>query len=111
MLLCGSDLLETLWQPGIWKPEDVKSLVEVHGIVCLLRGDEKKSFVSKHNLSQYMERDIFLIEEPLDGNISSSEVRQKVAEGGSIEHLVPHSVLEYITHHGLYQRQSYLHCL
>lgn len=36
-------------------------------------------------------------------NVSSSEIRQKLAAGESLEEVVPHNVMRYITRHNLYR--------
>ena len=38
--------------------------------------------------------------------ISSTELRQRVAEGRSLRYLVPDSVAAYIAEHGLYARRQ-----
>ncbi|KAF8116940.1 hypothetical protein N665_0014s0196 [Sinapis alba] len=37
MLLCGSDLLQSFCTPGVWIPEQVKSICKDYGIVCIRR--------------------------------------------------------------------------
>ena len=37
MLLCGSDLVDSFLQPGVWKPDQLRSIFEEHGVVCISR--------------------------------------------------------------------------
>lgn len=37
MLLCGSDLVESFLQPGVWKPDQLRAILEDHGVVCITR--------------------------------------------------------------------------
>lgn len=36
-LLCGSDLVESFLRPGVWNPDQLKSILEEHGVVCISR--------------------------------------------------------------------------
>ncbi|XP_023642468.1 nicotinamide/nicotinic acid mononucleotide adenylyltransferase isoform X2 [Capsella rubella] len=37
MLLCGSDLLQSFCTPGVWIPEQVRTICKEYGIVCIRR--------------------------------------------------------------------------
>lgn len=37
MLLCGSDLVESFMEPGVWKPQHLRVILGEHGVVCVAR--------------------------------------------------------------------------
>ena len=37
MLLCGADMVESLADPGVWKPEHVRVILGEYGVVCISR--------------------------------------------------------------------------
>ena len=94
--IVGADMARTL--PAWREPEQVLSLArlavaeregaaqrEIRDVLAALSGDE---------------RVLFLDMAPID--VSSSMVRERVAEGEPIDDLVPAAVAEYIELHGLY---------
>ncbi|GMH34434.1 hypothetical protein BSKO_02268 [Bryopsis sp. KO-2023] len=105
MLLCGSDLLESLCVPGVWKPPDVKHILEHHGIVCLARsGSDAVKLINDEKSCLYEFRDkIIVMEDPVDNAISSKVIRECLREGRSVRYIVPESVVEYMKKNELYK--------
>ena len=81
-LALGSDVLEKA--TGWYRWEDVKRLAP---IVPLARGGHTVGTAAPINLPE----------------VSSSEVRHRLASGQSVEGLVPRSILAYIRQHALYR--------
>lgn len=74
-------------------------------LVAAFRGDEDRSALEEkaRELRSRYEADIILLpKRRID--ISSTEIRQRIAEKKSIRYMVPEPVRNYITEHGLYQK-------
>jgi nicotinate-nucleotide adenylyltransferase len=106
--IIGSDLLADL---GTWK--DIGRLFDRVNFITLLRDrvspDEALSLVRP--LERFLKRrdsisEHFLFSSGRKIDITSSEIREKVAGGKSIRYLVPEGVLRYIEEHGLYKRSA-----
>lgn len=95
--ITGADAL--LEMPTWHKPEEILSRCEVAG--ASRPGFDLKCLETSALYHQYSSR-IHLFSAPLL-DISSTNLRQRVACGMSIRYLVPDGVYEYIHRHGLYQ--------
>ena len=102
LLLCGTDMVLSFDK---WK--DYKEILKLCYPVYIRREKDKLldgMIVSK--LAQYYEISgkMFrkIICEPIE--MSSAEVRSRVARGEDISHMVPASVAAYIEEHGLYKK-------
>lgn len=103
-LVVGSDSLESMrrWH----RPEQLLSLVTL--AVVQRGGGEKLDFSILDGLVEPPRIDLFrghVIEMPVI-EISSSDIRARVAEGRSIRHRVPRSVEAYINAEGVYRPQQ-----
>ncbi len=97
--IMGTDALLTL---HAWKDADV--IARLARIICVSRpgyalGDRERARLARAGF------DVTIIEAPLL-DISSSEVRQRVAEGRSIRYLVPDAVRAHIQDRRLYRREE-----
>ncbi|KAF6255532.1 hypothetical protein COO60DRAFT_1296557 [Scenedesmus sp. NREL 46B-D3] len=104
MLLCGADLLATIAQPGVWVDPDV--ILRDHGIVCVCRqGTDLNQLLDQPSSLLHKYRDnIVLVEEPVPNHVSSTKMRQLLAEGQPVRYLVPDAVIAYVKQHRLYNR-------
>lgn len=85
-----------------WK--DYKSIFELATVVAVSRPGYKD--VSLEDLPPEIDKNaIVLLEIPLL-SISSTEIRQRVADGRNIRYIVPHLVEQYIYKKGLYKRNG-----
>lgn len=102
MLLCGADLLATINQPGVWKDPDI--ILQDHGIVCVCRAgtDVEQLLQEPGGLLQRYKDNVIVVEEPVNNAISSTTVRQLLADKQPVRYLVPDAVLAYIHEHALY---------
>ena len=101
-MLIGEDMFLSL---DSWRaPEEIMSLAT---IVALRRNDGDIS-VMEAKAEDYKRRygaKIILIEdEPFE--VSSTQIRNMIAEGKDTGNLLPESVLEYIKEHGLYKNEN-----
>lgn len=101
--LIGSDMLEDL---PTW--HQVGKLVDIIDIVVVRRAGQPTTDFSvlRPNLTveQINRIQSHAIEVPLIG-VSSTMVRERIAQGLSLRHFVPESVEKYITENSLYQQQ------
>lgn len=95
--LCGGDMLLNLDQ---WR--EYEQILQLCTVCAVPRGQD--DFVRLSRRAQQYEarggRVLLLPMEPID--VSSTEVRRRVAEGKSIDDLAPGKVVDYIARHGLY---------
>jgi nicotinate-nucleotide adenylyltransferase len=82
-------------RPGVLVKEPLEPLpVAMHKDFCY----DKESKKIRHQSGNYL---IFLEETKLD--ISSTQIRERLRKGQSVEHLLPSDVAVYIEKHGLYK--------
>lgn len=84
--------------PKWYKPQEILSLCTL--LVYPRRTDTTASI---NKVKEMYGGDIFLINSP-EIEISSTEIRKRLAEGKSVRHMIPDSVLEYIRKNKLYER-------
>ena len=98
-LLVGLDALRELTQ---WhRPERIFKLSTVVGIAR--PGAEKIDRDALDPIDLQAGQDVVILDKLLV-NVSSSDIRSRVSAGQSIRYLVPETVEEYISEHGLYGR-------
>lgn len=103
MLVCGSDLLESFSIPGVWIPEQVRSICRDYGVVCIRREgqDIERVISSDHILNQFKSK-IKVVDELVPNQISSSRLRDCISRKQSVKYLTPDEVIDYIEQHSLY---------
>uniref|UniRef100_A0A0E0ER42 Uncharacterized protein n=1 Tax=Oryza meridionalis TaxID=40149 RepID=A0A0E0ER42_9ORYZ len=76
MLLCGSDLLESFSTPGVWIPDQIRTICKDFGVICIRREgkDVEKIISSSETLSECRDN-IISVDEIVPNQISSSRVR------------------------------------
>ncbi len=97
---------DSLYHMETWK--DVEDILSMAVIVVAGRGMDG-SGSSLNSQIEYMENkyecEVYRLFSPVM-EISSNDIRRRVAEGESIRYLLPDSVAEYIREHGLYRKGS-----
>ena len=98
--LCGTDMLLTM---GDW--HDPATIFRLARIVCMRReNEEEKRLLLENKAEEYRKKFgatvDFLPEAPLE--MSSSEIRARIARGKSVAAHLPASVAAYIKERGLY---------
>ncbi|TVU11670.1 hypothetical protein EJB05_45270 [Eragrostis curvula] len=75
MLLCGSDLLESFSTPGVWIPDQVRTICKDFGVICIRReGSDVGKLISSEMLQECRDN-IIPVDEIVPNQISSSRVR------------------------------------
>ncbi|XP_064961201.1 nicotinamide/nicotinic acid mononucleotide adenylyltransferase-like isoform X2 [Musa acuminata AAA Group] len=76
MLLCGSDLLESFATPGVWILDQIRTICQDFGIVCIRReGKDIEKIISTDEILQENKNNIFSVDEIVPNQISSTRVR------------------------------------
>ena len=97
--IVGGDMAASL--PQWHEPE---SVLELATVAVAERGEDRRErIVARLQGLSGRERVVFFDMAPVD--VSSSEVRRLVAEGGPFRDLVPDAVARYIEQHGLYRTE------
>ncbi|KAJ4872669.1 Nicotinamide/nicotinic acid mononucleotide adenylyltransferase [Raphanus sativus] len=103
MLLCGSDLLQSFCTPGVWIPEQVKSICKDYGIVCIRReGQDVENMIFGDRILYETRDNIRIVNNFVPNQISSSRLRQCISRGLSVKYLTEDGVIDYIRQHQLY---------
>uniref|UniRef100_A0A0D9Z021 Cytidyltransferase-like domain-containing protein n=1 Tax=Oryza glumipatula TaxID=40148 RepID=A0A0D9Z021_9ORYZ len=104
MLLCGSDLLESFSTPGVWIPDQVRTICKDFGVICIRReGKDVEKIISSSEILNECRDNIISVDEIVPNQISSSRVRECIKKCLSIKYLVCDEVIQYIGEHKLYK--------
>ncbi|KAH8887666.1 Nucleotidylyl transferase [Thozetella sp. PMI_491] len=107
-LLAGADLVMSMGEPGLWAPADLDVILGEYGAFIIERSgtDVDEALAS---LRQY-EGNIWIIQQVVVNDISSTKIRLFLKKDLSVRYLVPDGVVDYIERHGLFhepgQRES-----
>ncbi|PWW77891.1 Nucleotidylyl transferase [Tuber magnatum] len=108
-LLGGSDLLQTMSQPGVWSLKDLDLIIGSHGIFVIERSGSSVSDALAP-LSEWGEKmgknwleDIHVVRQLIANDISSTRIRQFLRWGMSVKYLLPNCVIEYLEEHQFYR--------
>lgn len=106
-LLCGADFLDTFKIVGLWQDDHVEEVAGRFGLVCISRGrlQPERTLHESDALSRHR-RNIFLVREWVQNEVSATEVRRALRRNLSVKYLIPDSVIEYIHQHNLYTDES-----
>jgi nicotinic acid mononucleotide adenylyltransferase len=94
--------------PSIWPVEHLQKLFALCEVVALPRPalDATDEEAVERVLRQYPAAIHYWKDAPVQCNISSTLVRERVAHGRSIRYLTPRAVENYIWEHGLYRQTN-----
>ncbi|XP_027187361.1 nicotinamide/nicotinic acid mononucleotide adenylyltransferase isoform X2 [Cicer arietinum] len=107
MLVCGSDLLHSFGIPGIWIPDQVKSICRDYGVVCIRReGQDVEKTISDDQILNENQANIEVVDELVPNQISSTRIRDCIASQLSIKYLTADEVIDYIGDHKLYMNSD-----
>nr|XP_024370462.1 uncharacterized protein LOC112279923 isoform X2 [Physcomitrium patens]PNR57563.1 hypothetical protein PHYPA_004557 [Physcomitrium patens] len=101
MLLCGCDFLESFTTPGVWIPDQVRTLLQEYGIVCVNQDSkDARRLVFEHEIL-YNNR-ILVVDEVIQNSISATAIRRNLSRGLSVKYLTPDPVINHIKMNHLY---------
>ncbi|KAL7270224.1 Nicotinamide/nicotinic acid mononucleotide adenylyltransferase 1 [Rhizina undulata] len=112
VLLGGSDLLQTMGQPGVWSMPDLDHILGGYGIFVIERSGSAISDALaplkewSDELGKDWMENIHVIRQLIANDISSTRIRQFLRVGMSVRYLLPECVIEYIAENGLYRDEG-----
>ena len=102
-MIGGGDFLESFSVPNLWKDEDIKVMVRDFGLIIITReGSNPKQYIENHPIVNQYKDNIYIINEKITNDISSTKIREAVKYGNSIKFFVDNSVISYISKNELY---------
>ncbi|TKA76065.1 hypothetical protein B0A55_05706 [Friedmanniomyces simplex] len=103
-LLAGADLIQTMSTPGVWDPKDIDYILKNFGAFIVERtGTDIDEALS--TLQPYTPN-IFVIQQLVQNDISSTKIRLFRRRDMSIRYLVPEPVVNYIEENNLYDEDG-----
>jgi len=100
VLLAGSDLINTMSEPGVWAPTDLERILGRYGTFIVERAGSDVD-QSLDALAPWRDN-IFFIRQTIQNDVSSTKVRLFLRRGMSVRYLLPPLVIDYISENGLY---------
>ncbi|KAJ2917763.1 hypothetical protein MD484_g2677, partial [Candolleomyces efflorescens] len=100
MLLAGSDLISTMSEPGVWSYSDLDHILGRYGVFIIERAGSGMDQATD-NLAKWR-HNIYLINQLIQNDVSSTKVRLFLRRGLSVRYLLPNTVVDYIEQNGLY---------
>ncbi|CCA71100.1 probable nicotinamide mononucleotide adenylyltransferase [Serendipita indica DSM 11827] len=100
MLLAGSDLINTMSEPGVWSPTDLDRILGRYGTFIIERAGSDVD-QAMESLAPWRDN-IFLVRQTIQNDVSSTKVRLFLKRGMSVRYLLPNPVVDYIEANGLY---------
>ncbi|EMF17785.1 nicotinamide mononucleotide adenylyl transferase [Sphaerulina musiva SO2202] len=103
-LLAGADLIQTMGTPGVWADKDIDYILRNFGAFIVERSgtDIDEALAT---LQAYRDN-IWVIQQLVQNDISSTKIRLFRRRDMSIRYLVPEQVVNYIEEHNLYDEDG-----
>ncbi|CAI0374101.1 unnamed protein product [Linum tenue] len=103
MLVCGADLLQSFSTPGVWIPDQVRTICRDYGIACIRREElDVNQIIAADEIMNQHKDNIKPVTETVPNMISSTRLRDCISRGLSIKYLTADSVISYIIEQHLY---------
>lgn len=100
-LLAGADLIQTMSTPGVWDSKDLDHILGNYGVLIIERAGTDIEEAIEH--LRRWEHNIYVIQQVVQNDISSTKVRLFLKREMSVRYLIPEDVIRYIDFHGLYR--------
>ncbi|KAJ6589872.1 hypothetical protein DFH09DRAFT_1140321 [Mycena vulgaris] len=104
MLLAGSDLINTMSEPGVWSYTDLDHILGRYGTFIVERAGSGMDQATD-TLARW-QHNIHLISQLIQNDVSSTKVRLFIRRGLSVRYLLPSNVVDYIEQNGLYLEEG-----
>lgn len=104
LFLSGADLLASMNRPTSWQPYELEGIIGEYGFLCIERSgiDMDALFAPGKQLEKYKENVMF-VPQDVQNNISSTVIRNLIAQGKSIKYLISDECIKYIKEHEMYK--------
>jgi nicotinamide mononucleotide adenylyltransferase len=105
MLLAGSDLVEGFAQEHLWNPVKVREIIENFGLAVVERDSQNPviNCIQNSALFSSLQDNIFIINQLVFCQISSSKLRELIKSNRSIRYLTSDAIVDYIESNNLYR--------
>ncbi|KAI7286024.1 Nucleotidylyl transferase [Hortaea werneckii] len=101
-LLAGADLIQTMSTPGVWAERDIDYILRNFGAFIRTGTDIDEAL----SALQSWKDNIWVIQQLVQNDISSTKVRLFLRRDMSIRYLVPEPVVQYIEENGLFDEDG-----
>lgn len=104
LLLAGSDLIQTMSEPGVWSGRDLEIILGRFGTFIVERAgsDVDEALESLTNTNASWGTNIYVLRQMIHNDVSSTKIRMFLRRSMSVHYLLPDSVIRYIEQHHLY---------
>jgi nicotinamide mononucleotide adenylyltransferase len=100
-LLAGADLIQTMSTPGLWSKKDLNHILGRYGSFIIERtGTDIDDALAS---LQAWKDNIYVIEQTVRNDISSTKIRLFLKREMSVQYLIPAPVIQYIKDNRLYE--------
>ncbi|KAI9769100.1 MAG: hypothetical protein M1840_004451 [Geoglossum simile] len=100
-LLAGADLIQTMSTPGLWSKKDLDHILGRYGSFIIERtGTDIDDALA--SLQEWKDK-IYVIEQTVHNDISSTKIRLFLKREMSVQYLIPAPVIQYIKDNRLYE--------
>jgi len=104
-VVCGADVLESFNVPNLWNDDDTRTLTKDYGLVVISReGNDPYKSIYNSDILHENRANIFVVQEWLSNEISSTRIRRALRRQESVRYVVPDSVIDYIRKERLYEK-------
>ncbi|EGC28873.1 hypothetical protein DICPUDRAFT_159629 [Dictyostelium purpureum] len=107
-LVCGADLLGSFNIPKLWADSDMDLLSskDHYGIAVLERtGTDLEGIIAVNPILTKNREGLDFIPVDISNDVSSTRIREKIRNGGSIKYLIPDKVIDYIYKNNIYKNE------
>lgn len=112
----GADVVRSMLNAKVWMPEDIDSIMTNYGVACITRLSAPESGEGgatipdvKDGMPDLWKRNVEVIQDWVVNDISSTNIRNKLAKGCSVKYIVPDGAIDVLRRHGLYSSNAVVH--
>ena len=112
----GADVVRSMLNAKVWLPEDIDDIMTTYGVACITRLSAPESGEGgvtvpdvKDGMPDRWKNHVEVIQDWVVNDISSTNIRNKLAKGCSVKYIVPDGTINIIRQHGLYNSHASVH--